>query len=72
MQVSNKHETFRSRGHNTKGNVAHLAFACRLDARHSLQLQRRVVTEKHLRGVLQSHPTFPGVDEFLVVKLATG
>lgn len=52
----------------TKGNIADLALGAGLDARNSLQLQRRVVSEQHLRCILNSSPS--GIDELLDEHLA--
>lgn len=52
----------------TKGNIADLALGAGLDARNSLQLQRRVVSEQHLWCILDSSSS--GIDELLNEHLA--
>ena len=49
----------------TKCDVADFALTHVLQPWNSLQLERGVVTEQHLRGVLQGHNAPSGIDEFL-------
>lgn len=51
-----------------KCNVADVRGACGRQTRHTLQLQRRVVTEENLRGVLNSSTT--GINKLLQKDLA--
>lgn len=49
----------------TKGNIADIFLACVLQAGDTLELERRVVTEEDLRGILERHNATSGIDEFL-------
>lgn len=51
-----------------ESNVADVSSACGRQTRHTLQLQRRVVTEENLWGVLNSSTT--GIDKLLQEDLA--
>lgn len=51
----------------TKRNIADIFLACVLQTRDTLELERRVVAEEHLRGILKRYDAASGIDEFLAM-----